>query len=200
MRPDRHYFLSYALRPRCEPGALPSCCGWTFGRYSVCDTRRGCYRFYSLRSTATATAAISSPSTGGCSFGVFQITVCFRTTCTLFPLPILRRERVPLAPPTRNGNFHSGYSRSTVNLRSARTLILPTYRLTAAIPSMAVSVMPIPAWLSEPTRGHSARSNHRAPFFTMLVSFSAASYEPESRDVVERAKSVSTKHCLTSLL
>ena len=30
---------------------------------------------------------------------------------------------------------------------------------------MAVSVMPIPAWLSEATRSHSARSNHRAPFF-----------------------------------
>ena len=53
------------------------------------------------------------------------------------------------APPTINGNFHSGYSRLTVNLRSARTLILLTHPLARAIPSMAVSVMPIPAWLSE---------------------------------------------------
>lgn len=37
-------------------------------------------------------------------------------------------------PPTINGNFHSGYSRLTVNLRSDRTLILPTYHLAAAIP------------------------------------------------------------------
>lgn len=43
-------------------------------------------------------------------------------------------RRVPTTPPTINGNFHSGYSRLTVNLRSARTLILLTYRLAAAIP------------------------------------------------------------------
>lgn len=37
-------------------------------------------------------------------------------------------------PPTINGNFHSGYSRLTVNLRSARTLILLTHPLARAIP------------------------------------------------------------------
>ena len=34
-------------------------------------------------------------------------------------------------------------------LAFGRTLILPTYHLSAAISSMAASVMPIPAWLSE---------------------------------------------------
>lgn len=34
-------------------------------------------------------------------------------------------------------------------LAFGRTLILPTHPLARAIPSMAVSVMPIPAWLSE---------------------------------------------------
>ena len=56
-------------------------------------------------------------------------------------------------------------------LTFGRTLILLTHRLAAAIPSMAVSVMPIPAWLSD--------ASHEVilpeviivlHFFTMLVS------------------------------
>lgn len=89
-------------------------------------------------------------------------------------------RRVPTTPPTINGNFHSGYSRLTVNLRSAGHLfsLLITFR--RPFPGMAVSVMPIPAWLSEATRSYSARSNHRAPFFTMLVSPLRTSYVPIS--------------------
>ena len=69
-------------------------------------------------------------------------------------------------PPTINGNFHSGYSRLTVNLRSARTLILPTHPLARAISQ--VWQFPLCRYrhgYPRPTRGHSARSNHRAPFY-----------------------------------
>ena len=56
-------------------------------------------------------------------------------------------------------------------LTFGRTLILLTYRLAAAIPRYgsfryADTGMAIRRF----TRSHSARSNHRAPFFTMLVS------------------------------
>lgn len=52
-------------------------------------------------------------------------------------------------PPTINGNFHSGYSRLTVNLRSAGHLFSLLIALRRPFPGMAVSVMPIPAWLSD---------------------------------------------------
>jgi hypothetical protein len=90
-------------------------------------------RFYSLRSTATATAAISSPSTGGCSFGVFQSTVCFRTTCTLFPLPILRRERVPTYATHEKRKLSLRIFQINRELAFGRTLILPTHPLARAI-------------------------------------------------------------------
>lgn len=125
-------------------------------------------------------ALYSSPSTGGCSFGVFQITVCLRTTCTYSPYLSLSR-RVPTAPPTRNGNFHSGYSRLTVNLRSAGHLFSLLILLRGPFPGMAASVMPIPAWLSDEAHTKSsARSNHRAPFFHHAGISSARSYVPIS--------------------
>ena len=123
-----------------------------------------------MRSTATATAAISSPSTGGCSFGVFQNDQCFRTTCTLFPLPISFEARSYCATHDKRKlslrifqiNRELAFGQDTYSPYSSSC--------EGHFPGMAVSVMPIPAWLSEATRGRSARSNHRAPFFTMLVS------------------------------
>ena len=84
-------------------------------------------------------------------------------------------------PPTINGNFHSGYSRLTVNLRSARTLILPTYPLARPFPRYgsfryADTGMAIRRF----ARSHTARSNHRAPFFHHAGISSARSYVPIS--------------------
>ena len=102
-----------------------------------------------MRSTATATAAISSPSTGGCSFGVFQNDQCFRTTCTLFPLPISFEARSYCATHDKRKlslrifqiNRELAFGQDTYSPYSSSC--------EGHFPGMAVSVMPIPAWLSD---------------------------------------------------
>ena len=113
--------------------------------------------------------SVAHPQVGVHS-GYSRVTYAYARLAHYSPYLSLSR-RVPTTPPTINGNFHSGYSRLTVNLRSARTLILLTHPLARAIPRYgsfryADTGMAIRGF----TRSHSARSNHRAPFFTMLVS------------------------------
>lgn len=64
--------------------------------------------------------SVAHPQVGVHS-GYSRVPYAFARLAHYSPYLSLSR-RVPTAPPTRNGNFHSGYSRLTVNLRSARYL------------------------------------------------------------------------------
>lgn len=91
--------------------------------------------------------SVAHPQVGVHS-GYSRVPYAFARLAHYSPYLSLSR-RVPTAPPTINGNFHSGYSRLTVNLRSAGHLFSLLITSRRPFPGMAVSVMPIPAWLSD---------------------------------------------------
>ena len=141
-----------------------------FGGYST-DVKHifpTLYAFAPLRSAAILLS--------GCSFRVF-LNRELSPDLHLFLLPIRLRERVPTTPTHKTGTFIQDIPELTVNLRSARTLILPTYRLSAATPSMAASVHRYRHGYSEASRGTNSPeviTTHHS--LTMPISlFSAAS-------------------------
>lgn len=89
-------------------------------------------------------------------------------------------RRVPTTPPTTNENFHSGYSRLTVNLRSAGHLFSLLIALRRPFPVWQFPLCRYRHGYPRPTRSHSARSNHRAPFFSPCWYLLRTSYVPIS--------------------
>lgn len=92
--------------------------------------------------------SVAHPQVGVHS-GYSRVPYAFARLAHYFPYLSLSR-RVPTTPPTINGNFHSGYSRINRELTFGQDTYSPySSPCGGHFPGMAVSVMPIPAWLSE---------------------------------------------------
>ena len=123
--------------------------------------------------------SVAHPQVGVHS-GYSRVPYAFARLAHYSPYLSLSR-RVPTAPPTINENFHSGYSRLTVNLRSAGHLFSLLILLRGPFPVWQFPLCRYRhGYPTRPTRSHSARSNHRAPFFHHAGISSARSYVPIS--------------------